>query len=291
MEKILMLSCLERVGNVTITQAMEFFDGFETAPVEDILKFVQVLRRISLNEVDIEKAAIKKDKIIEDCNKNDVEIVTIGSAKYPNMLYRCDNPPAVLYMTGNTEALQKNKFYGVIGTRRPTIEGRERALSYSRVICENGIGVVSGLAAGCDTYAHTGALKTQGITLAVLPCGINNIYPESNQALAKQIIENSGILLSEYPPEEKAENYKFIARDRLQAALSKKMVVIETDVVGGTMHTVNFAMAHNKPIGVALYNNMNIRERAGNMALISNEYIGIRSIGSETDMKGFIEAL
>jgi len=162
------------------------------------------------------------------------------------LLKGISDPPLVLYVKGNLDCLYAKRTVAVIGTREPTEYGREVAESFGRLIGARGITVVSGLAKGCDSAAHRGCLAAGGKTVAVLPSGINKIYPQENTGLAQAIIEGEGCLLSEYPPDEKAEANYFIARDRLQSGLSDLVVVIEAEITGGTMHTVNFAIKYGK---------------------------------------------
>jgi DNA processing protein len=100
--------------------------------------------------------------------------------------------------------------------------------------------VVSGLAFGCDAAAHRGCLDQGGYTAAVLPSGLDEIYPPQNRDLAARIAE-TGCLLSEYPPGIRPARYRFVERDRLQSGLSDLVIVVESEIHGGAMHTAQFA--------------------------------------------------
>jgi predicted Rossmann fold nucleotide-binding protein DprA/Smf involved in DNA uptake len=112
--------------------------------------------------------------------------------------------------------------------------------------------VVAGLAWGVDTAAHTAAVERAGCTWAVLPSGLDLVFPPSNASLSERIVAGGGALLSEYFPGTRPHHTFFVERDRLQAALSDAVVVVETGLAGGTMHTVRFAKALNVPIHVTL---------------------------------------
>jgi DNA processing protein len=136
----------------------------------------------------------------------------------------------------------------VIGTRYPTKNNynlsehiAEKLSSYDHII-------VSGLAKGCDTAGHYGAIKSKGKTIACLPSGLDNIYPSENTKLAQDIINCNGLLLSEYFPYEKAKPYKFAERDRIQALLSNQLFIAECKKDSGTMITVEYAIKYNKQI-------------------------------------------
>jgi DNA processing protein len=114
------------------------------------------------------------------------------------------------------------------------------------LFAERGFVIVSGLAKGCDTVAHRGCLDAHGKTVAILGGGIDYIYPKENRPLADEILNTGGCLLSEYKPGMKPQPSFFVERDRLQSGLSQAVIVIETDVKGGSMHTVGFALSQNR---------------------------------------------
>jgi DNA processing protein len=111
-----------------------------------------------------------------------------------------------------------------------------------------GITIVNGLALGCDTYALKGALSIGGKCIAVMPCSLDQIVPKSNYRLASTILENGGLLISEYPTGTKLEKYMYVERDRLQSTVSDAIIVIEATPGSGTMHTVRAAQRQGKPI-------------------------------------------
>lgn len=118
----------------------------------------------------------------------------------------------------------------------------------AKTISGKGIPVISGLAEGCDTYAHMGALDQAGGTVAVLPSGFNKIYPKQNTGLAASIAE-AGCLVSEYSQDTASSKFTFVRRDALIAALGKGTIVMECGVKSGTMHTAEAAHEMHRPIG------------------------------------------
>ncbi|SHE31492.1 DNA-processing protein DprA [Alkalibacter saccharofermentans] len=286
-EKILTLSQIDRIGSATIRHAYDFFSDFDSATFKDLIKFVQMVRNFNIDPEAVTKALRKKDDIIDSCLKDDVEICSFVDDDYPDKFSMVEVSPSVLYLKGNRDIL-KDRLVGIIGTRNPTQQGRKIACDYGRVSAGEGIGVVSGLAAGCDTCAHVGAVETNGMTVAVLPGGINRIYPKENTGLAEAILDKGGLLLSEYHPDEGVENYKFISRDKLQACLSEKVFVVESGVTGGTMHTVNFTLQQSKPVGVAMYGLMKTSQRKGNLMLLGSCKHKIIPVDGEDDFKVFI---
>lgn len=134
----------------------------------------------------------------------------------------------------------------VIGTRIPTPYLDEVGEKIIRKLKKEGFSIVSGLAIGCDTLAHAFALRNRAKTVAILPSGLRNVYPRVNRRLAERILSERGLLLSEYLPDARADKYQFIERDRLQSALADGVLILETDLQSGTMHTAKFAEVFGK---------------------------------------------
>ena len=172
----------------------------------------------------------------------------------------------------------------VIGTREPSIEGEKAGRYISSRLAEKGVSIVSGLALGCDTSGHRGALDVEGgRTVAFLAHGLDTVYPTQNEGLAEEIVAKGGILMSEYPVGSGVDRYKLVARDRLQAALADAVVVVQTGVAGGTMHAVNAALSVGKPVYALEYKGyINHYKISGNSYLIEKRgSIGLK--GDEID--------
>lgn len=107
---------------------------------------------------------------------------------------------------------------------------------------------MSGLALGIDAIAHKAALDAGGVTIAVMPCGLDTFYPRTNHRLAERIITNGGALISEYPAGEQPSKANFIARNRIVAAIADGVLVIEAATKSGTLHTAGFALDYGRPV-------------------------------------------
>lgn len=138
----------------------------------------------------------------------------------------------------------------VIGTREATPEGISGGTYIAGEFAKQGLNIVSGLAIGCDTCGHRGALNVGGKTTAFLANGLNHdsIYPSENQELAEEIVNKGGLLLSEYSIGQTVNRYSLVARDRLQAGLSLATLVIQTGIKGGTMHAATTTLKAGKPL-------------------------------------------
>ncbi len=174
----------------------------------------------------------------EQCEIQDISLVAWGSDEYPEALNRLSDPPLVLYKKG---ACRCTEGVGIVGTRRCSSYGRNVARNIAGRLGLCGRRVISGGARGIDTAAHEGCLEVGGKTLAVLGTGIDKVYPAANRALFEGIIAQ-GALLSEFPLGFPARNWTFPRRNRLIAALSKPLVVVEAPVRSGAIITARIAI-------------------------------------------------
>lgn len=198
-------------------------------------------------------AADNARRILDKTLASGFSMVTRYDESYPKALLHTVNEdgkesvPVFLFYKGDL-GITRRKSIAIIGTREPSPEGETASKYFAKALAEKGINIVSGLALGCDTAAHKGALEGHGITTATLGGGLDKIYPSENTELADRIVNEGGLLLTEYPVGEEATSYNLVARDRLQAALSNVILVIQTSVSGGTLHAVNAASAVSKPV-------------------------------------------
>lgn len=164
----------------------------------------------------------------------------VGDQEYWPAMLRLTDPPVGVFLRGRTLTLGQDRV-AVVGTRRATALGREVAMDLARGLVACGVGVVSGGAIGIDAAAHRGALDAGGLTVAVLGSGIDVEYPPSNAALLQRVAA-AGTLVSEYPPGVPAEPFRFPARNRLIAALSRGVVIVEGAHKSGTRITAEHAV-------------------------------------------------
>ena len=195
-------------------------------------------------------------KSLEQLNKNHkagIQVFSFHDERYPKHLQKIPDPPAVLFVKGKAEGLHSTGSLAIIGTRKPTQYGKKVAYKSARTAAEKGFVIVSGLAYGCDTHAHEGCLEAGGVGIAVLAHGLDKVYPAANRDLANRLVEQGGCLVSEYPVDLKPARSAFVERDRIQSGLSEAVLVIETEVKGGTMHTVKFARNQKRPLACIDY--------------------------------------
>src|SRR5690349_13682617 len=155
--------------------------------------------------------------------------------------------PKSLYLMGNLPKA-KGPTVAIIGTRKPSAYGREVGYRLAYDLAKRGVVIVSGLALGMDAIAHKAALDAGGTTIAVMPGGLDRIYPATNTALGERIIANGGALISEYPAGEQIFPGNFIARNRIVAGIADGVLVVEAAIKSGTLHTASFALDYGRPV-------------------------------------------
>jgi DNA processing protein len=178
----------------------------------------------------------------------DVDVIAFFDDRYPQALSEISDPPPVLFAKGNVDLLAGPRHVAVVGTREPSVFGETAAKAITARLGEAGWTIVSGLAIGSDALAHQTALEVGAPTIAILGNGLDRVYPKLNEPLARRIVDSGGLLLSELPFEAPPVPRNLIARDRLQSGLATAVVVAQTGVKGGTMHTARFAAEQGRPI-------------------------------------------
>ena len=173
--------------------------------------------------------------------------IKIEDEIYPNQLRKIPKPPKQLYLEGNIELLNKPGI-AIIGSRSCTKYGKKITEQISKELAETGLVIISGMAKGIDSFAHLGCISGNGSTIAVLPSGINHIYPKENKNLYKKIIENGGLIVTEYDKQQQADSNKFLERNRIVSGLSIGILVVEGGYRSGTSVTARLAKNQGKDI-------------------------------------------
>ena len=252
-----------------------------------------------LNSLNLKSVITKNDLIyanqmakrtIEICNRENIGISTVLDSNFPKKLKNINDNPVIIYYKGNVNCLS-DKSIAIVGTRNPSLYGANISYKISSTLTQRGYTIVSGLANGCDTFAHLGALDAFGRTVAVMPCGLDTVYPSNNKNLFDNIIRANGCAISEYPPGQNVSKYKLIERDRLQSALSQGVLVIETTLSGGSFHTVNYAFEQNKKVACYKYDSkyMDVKSIKGNFKLFEDKKV--TPIFDQNSLEKFLSTL
>jgi len=173
--------------------------------------------------------------------------LTIDEPGYPEVLKHIFSPPALLYCKGKFVDMNKYLCLAMVGTRKATAYGKSCATNLAKELARRGVVVVSGMAAGIDTYSHEGALKAGAPTVAIVGCGLDTVYPPSNKNLMERIAK-TGMIISEYPIGSKPERYHFPERNRIIAGSTQGTIVVEADIKSGSLITVKYAAESGREI-------------------------------------------
>ncbi len=176
-------------------------------------------------------------------------MVTIEDKEYPKILKTIYDYPISLYVKGN-ESILNTPAIGIVGCRESSSYGERVAQYFGYHLAKRNISIISGLAKGIDSQSHIGAIKAGGITIGVMGSGLDIVYPKENQYLYDKIIEENGVIISEYPLGSKPEKMNFPARNRIISGMSKGIIVVEAKKKSGTLITVDFALEQGRDVYV-----------------------------------------
>ena len=195
-----------------------------------------------------------------------MQVINKQSNNYPILLKNISNPPQILYVEGDINLLNKN-LVAIIGSRNYTEYGAIQAKRFAEKLSKSGLGIVSGMAIGIDTFAHMQTIKCGGKTVAVLGSGFNNIYPKENKQLYDLILKTGGAIISEYPPDSKMQKRNFPLRNRIVSGLSLGTLVIEATHRSGTSITANYAWQQGRKV-YCIPNAINNKNSCGTINLL-----------------------
>lgn len=240
------LSQIPYIGPVTANKLLHAFENPEqiyNATAREISDLCHMSER-QIKMITEKHSLDPAIKIIEKCRENEIKILTINDKLYSPKA-KVDDAPIILYYKGNLKQLDHT--VGIVGARRCTREARQTAIQSAEDYSKRNVTVVSGMAKGVDSYAHTSCIKSGGYTIAILANGLDMCYPQEHTALMEKIIDN-GALLSEYPPGIKPSQYRFPRRNRLISAWSDEVVVIGAGRGSGAFITAEYAEKYGKVV-------------------------------------------
>lgn len=177
-----------------------------------------------------------------------VKKLTFRDPYYPEKLRQIPSAPKTLFILSHHDTLDGQPALAIVGSRKMSAYGQHVTNEFAGRLAHLGAIIVSGLALGIDSVAHKAALGAGGITIAVLPCGLDTIYPSTHRQLAHDIIQAGGALVSEYSAGTPPLRQHFIARNRIVSGLSDGVLITEAAEKSGTLHTANFALEQGKDV-------------------------------------------
>ena len=237
----MVLNGLPHVGPILIKHLLEEFKSDAPAILKanrNRLLRVKGLGEAAAGAISGWRKHFKLEREEKLLSEHGVVFVSIDDTEYPDLLKEIYDPPVGLYWLGAYRI--KQPCIAIVGTRRPTLYGRGVARRLAGDLARLNFCVVSGMARGIDSEAHEGALAADGKTVALMGCGLDIVYPPENLDLFNRIME-AGAIVSEFPFGRRADRQTFPMRNRIISGLCRAVIVIESDVKGGSMITAGFA--------------------------------------------------
>ena len=223
----------------------------------------------------------------------EIGVIEIDDPKYPESLKEAlkklipSSGPKKLYYKGNWSENIFSNCLAVVGSRHLTLYGRRATEQLVTEIAAAGITIVSGFMYGGDEAAHSAAVKCGGRTIAVMPCGIDLIHPANQKELYQKILDNNGLIISEYEGETQPQTFTYVQRDRIVAGLSKAVFVTEAALNSGSLITASYAKKFGKKI-LALPGQITSEVSKGTLKLIRE---GAEAVSEANDILGFYKVL
>jgi DNA processing protein len=264
---LLRLYSIQGIGATRIRNLISAFGSPKAvlrAPIQRLIRIQGVEKHIALRikeNVDEKYVSFQLDYL----RKNDIKVLTYWDNRYPPRLKKIYDAPVILFYRGDISVL-KTDAIGVVGTRNPSEYGKMITEKFCRDLIKYKLTIVSGLARGIDTVAHRTVVKNGGKTVAVLGCGLDQIYPPENKNLAKHIIEN-GLIISEYRIGTIPDPGNFPRRNRIISGLSLGTLVSEAGKKSGALITAYQALDQNREV-FAIPGPVNSKKSEGTNSLI-----------------------
>lgn len=249
LDTLLMLLCMEGITLQMIRKGREVigdpqsFQAWRAA--------LEILLPHPLERGELEQTTRNMKKVKREMSRGGVCALLPEDERFPKALLRLEEPPLVLFALGNLDALTL-PLIAAVGTREPSEQGLAQAGRVGRALGRSGAAVVSGLAVGCDAGIHQGCLEVGGIPIAVLPSGVLRCYPPANRCLYHRIMQENGLVISEYLPTAWVGPHVFCQRDRLISGLGRAVVMVEPRPDKVLRRAVTQALEQQQPVGACL---------------------------------------
>ncbi len=223
--------------------------------------------------------------VVNEMTDRHMYALTFMSPNYPERLLNISLPPMVLYYAGDITLLEDDSIIAIVGTRKPSKYGEYATDYFTSNLVKNNFVTISGLAYGVDTIVAESTLKNDGCTIAVMGCGLDKIYPARNTNLAKQIVVNGGLVISEYHAGVGPKQYNFPERNRIISGLSRGVLVVEGGENSGSLITANLAIEQGRSLFVVPANINSVTASGTNKLL--KEYPSACTVNFERIVEDF----
>ena len=252
------IASLQSLYNVGATHVRRFiedfgspYDAWEAVKKVENLKLYTHISNTDKRAIASSAKDEKLDYIIHKIDEYKMDVTTFLDKDFPSILNHIYNPPAILFMRGNRALLDKRlNRIALVGARRCSLYGRNVARMLGKELGKYSTIIVSGGARGIDTHGHEGLLASLGYGIVVMGCGLDIVYPRENTKLFDRILQNNGLLVSEYPPGTPPSAKHFPARNRIISGLSRGVIVVEAKGSSGSLITADMAVSEGRDVFV-----------------------------------------
>lgn len=248
-EALITLNLLPSIGPVRVRRLLERFESAShiLSASASQLSLVKGIGRETASIIENWQDHADPMSEINEARSRGISLVTLLDEDYPKALRQMYDPPLVLSVWGKLEQRDQHAI-SMVGSRRTTHYGQQSARSFASQLASCGFTIISGLARGIDTHCHQGAIQAKGRTIAIIGSGLAKLYPPENHALAAEIADGHGAIISEFPIHTSPDKKNFPLRNRIVASWAEALVVVECPKWSGSLITANLAMEMGKTI-------------------------------------------
>ena len=243
-------SSIEQIDSLFTLKLFEYFKNIEKAfnASSSDLKNIDGLSVKKAENFMKARDRINPDKVLADVTNRGIKYLTFEDDRYPVMLKNIDNPPSVLYYKGDLDLVNFERTLAVVGSRKTSRYAKDAVNLIVSQLANTDICIVSGLASGIDTAAHTAALDNGLKTIGVIASGFDFVYPAANSDLYRKIENGNGIIFTEYFPTFEPLKFRFPQRNRIVSGLSYGTLVAEASIKSGALITANLTLEQGREL-------------------------------------------
>lgn len=243
-------SSIEQIDSNFIQRLYNYFGNIETA-FNATLSDLSKIDGLNIKKAETfirERDKTNPDKVMEEVLKRKVSFITFDDDNYPHMLKNISDPPMVLYIKGDLNLCNLERAVAIVGSRKSSTNAKDVLAKIISELKNTDICIVSGLASGIDTTAHTSALANNLKTIGVIASGFDFVYPTQNRELYKKIEDGNGAIITEYFPTFQPLQFRFPQRNRIVSGLSYGTLVAEAAMKSGALITANLCLEQGREL-------------------------------------------
>jgi len=289
---LMALAQIDGLGPVSLQKLLDYFNNAEACFKASFFDLKNAgLDKKLINNIIAQRQKLDAEQLLSQTLKEGIDVITYFDKAYPKILKEIYAPPLILYYRGDLSIL-KYQSLAVVGSRKISPYAQNILPELLNEVINHQIVITSGLAYGVDALAHQIALESKGLTLAVTGSGLawDYIYPSGNKKLAHTIIDNGGLIISEFSPFIKSMPFNFPRRNRIISGLSKASLIVEASQKSGALITAKYALEQGREV-MAIPGPINLENAVGTNYLIKNGAKPITSAEDILESYGIIKSL